>query len=126
MTQLSIQRIARRLLLAAALAASAFAWAGPEEDFVAARDAFRAGDARRLDLYASRLKNYVLEPYVSYWQLRMRLQEADPAEVRRFLAVYADAPVSKYLLADWLRLTGSSQRWDLFDAEFGQYTGDDL
>ena len=84
------------------------------------------GDARKLDLYARRLKGYVLEPYVAYWQLRMRLEEANPAELRRFFANYEDARVSGMLLADWLKLTGKNQQWDLFDADYPRYRGDDF
>ena len=44
------------------------------------------GRARRakLDGYAKRLKGYVLEPYVAYWQLNLRLEQASPGEVRAF------------------------------------------
>jgi soluble lytic murein transglycosylase len=68
-----LSRFGRLVLLAATLAPGAAA-AANEDDFLAARDAFRAGDARKLDLYARRINNYVLEPYVAYWQLRMRLE----------------------------------------------------
>lgn len=126
MTKFSFKVLARRLLLAAALFAPAISGAAPEDDFLAARDAYRAGDSRKLDFYASRLKNYVLEPYVAYWQLRVRLEEASPAEVRRFLTTYADAPVSRSLLADWLKLLGRTQQWELFDSDYARYSGEDL
>ena len=46
-----------------------------DDDFLAAREAFRAGDARKLDcLRAGGCKGHILEPYVAYWQLRLRLE----------------------------------------------------
>ena len=113
------------LLLGLALAAP-LAHAANEDEFLAAREAFRAGDARKLDLHARRLDNYVLEPYVSYWQLRMRLEESGAAEIRRFMANHADTPLAPRLLADWLRLLGRNQLWDQFDLEYPLYVGADL
>jgi soluble lytic murein transglycosylase len=119
--------IARCVALAMALAASAPASAADAgDDFLAAREAFRAGDARRLELYASRLQNYVLEPYVAYWRLRLRLEEASASEVRRFLTSYADTPLTGRLLGDWLRMLGRTQQWDVFDAEYPRYSGEDI
>jgi len=126
MVKLFLTRIAAPLLTAAVLIVPGTAGAAPEDDFLAARDAFRAGDARKLDVYARRLNNYILEPYVAYWQLRMRLDEAGAAEVRRFMSVHADTPLANRLLADWLRMLGRTQQWDQFDLEFQGYAGEDL
>ena len=115
----------RCLLVTAAMATTSPA-AAAKDDFLAARDAFRAGDARKLDFCASRLQNYILEPYVAYWQLRLRLEEATAPEIRRFLATYADTPLANRLLADWLRVLGKNQQWDLFDADYAVYGGEDL
>src|SRR5687768_9311543 len=52
MLKTSISRWIRPLLLAAALFAPAPASAANEDEFLAARDAFRAGDARKLDYHA--------------------------------------------------------------------------
>src|SRR6188508_3540132 len=103
MLTLRIRNTARRLLLAALLFAPLAASAAQDDDFLAAREAFRSGDARKLDLYATRLQNYVLEPYITYWRLRMRLENASPAEVRAFFANYADTPLANRLLTDWLK-----------------------
>ena len=126
MLKFSLKRRVLPLLLAAALVAPGAAAAASEDDFIAARDAFRVGDARKLDSYARRLNNYVLEPYIAYWQLRLRLEEAGAAEVRRFMTVYADTPLAPRLLVDWLRLLGRTGRWDQFDIDFPRYAGEDL
>jgi soluble lytic murein transglycosylase len=125
MAKVSTSRIAR-LLLVAGLAACGAAGAASEDDFVAAREAFRAGDARKLDLYARRLDNYILRPYVAYYQLRLRLDEASPAEVRRFMSAYADTPLAARLLSEWLRQLGRTGQWDAFDADFPRYKGEEL
>ena len=121
-----IRTFARALILAALLAASAGGRAGVEDDFLAAREAYRVGDGRKVDALAQRLRGYVLEPYVAYYQLRMRLESADPAEIRRFMATYEDTPLANRLLADWLKLTGKNQLWHHFDADYRRYTGDDI
>ena len=121
-------RIIRSALLLAALAASVptQAAAAAEDDFLAAREAFRSGDARKLEVHAKRLNNYILEPYVAYWRLRLRLEEAGPVEVRKFLTAYADTRVANLLLGEWLRLLGRTQRWGDFDIDFPRYGGEDL
>jgi soluble lytic murein transglycosylase len=121
-------RTTQKLLVGALVALFSISiWAAnPDEDFLAARDAFRTGDGRKLDLYAQRLKGYILEPYVTYWQLRMRLEESDPAELRAFMSANRDSPLSERLRNEWLKLLGRKQQWDLFDAEFPQLVRDDI
>src|SRR5687767_8672371 len=126
MTKVSLLRIARLLTVAAGLITAGASGAAAENDFLAAREAFRAGDSRKLDTYARRLNNYILQPYVAYFQLRLRLDEAGAAEVRRFMANHADTPLAGRILADWLRLTGRTGQWDEFDAAHAGYTGEDL
>lgn len=103
------------LLGAVAVSASA---AGQDEDFLAAREAFRTGDAALLDRHAQRLKGHILEPYVTYWQIRLRLDRTDPAAVQAFLATHQDSAVSERLRIEWLKSLGARQQWDIFDAEF--------
>jgi soluble lytic murein transglycosylase len=114
------------LLAVAAALCSSPAVAASDDDFLAAREAFRVGDARKLDMYAKKLHGYVLEPYVAYWQLRMRLEDASPAEIRRFIVTHSDTLLASRMLTDWLRQLGRSQQWDLFDAEYPRFAGDDL
>ncbi|MGQ0751866.1 MAG: transglycosylase SLT domain-containing protein [Betaproteobacteria bacterium] len=118
-----------RILLAGALLGLASApacAAGQDDDFLAAREAFRTGDAARVDRYAQRLKGYILEPYVAYWRLRMRLDSADPSELRSFIGANQDSAVSERLRIDWLKALGARQQWDLFDAEFPRLARDDI
>jgi len=119
---------AQKWLMAVALVFAGItgAAASYEDDFLAAREAFRVGDAARLERHAQRLKGYVLEPYVTYWRLRMRLDQADPAELRAFISAHADSAVSERLRSEWLKMLGEKKQWDLFDAEFPSLARDDI
>jgi soluble lytic murein transglycosylase len=112
------------LLVMVTVAAQA---AAPDRDFLAARKAFRNGNAAQLDAYAKRLRGYLLEPYVLYYQLKMRrLDDASPEDVHAFIASYHDSPLSERLRADWLKVLGKSERWDLFEQELPQLRDADL
>ena len=99
--------------------------ASQDDDFLAAREAFRVGDAVRLERYAKLLNGYVLEPYVDYWRFRLRLENATVGEVQALLTRLKDGPVSNSLRTDWLKMLGMKQQWDLFDAEYPLLVGDD-
>lgn len=113
-------------LLLLVLVSSAAAGAGTDDDVLAAREAFRVGDSKKLALYGQRLTGHLLEPYVQYWQLRTRLAAASPDEIRAYIEANRDSPLSERLRNDWLKLLGSRQRWDLFDAEFPRLVRDDI
>src|SRR5262249_6129435 len=128
--------IAMRLphILAALACTATFALGGgvaaalaqpPDADFIAARDAFRAGDSARLDGVAPRLKGHLLEPYVSYWQIKLNLADADPERVRAFLTRYDGMPLADRLRSEWLKSLGKRQQWSLFEAEYPKRAGDD-
>jgi len=102
----------------ALLCVFAEAAATPENDYLALRDAFRAGEATRVNTYTARLKGHVLEPFALYLQLLMRLKETDPDEIRAFIALYSDSHLSDKLRGDWLRLLGKNQEWEMFLGEF--------
>ena len=101
------------------------ALAEQNSDFLAAYDAFRAGDQIKLERYAQRLKNSPLEVYVSYYRLRMGIVKADAATVKAFLSRPEDTPVIDLLRADWLKLLGDRRHWALFDAEFPRLIRED-
>jgi soluble lytic murein transglycosylase-like protein len=121
-------------------------------DFLAAHDAFLAGDTAKLERYAQRLKKTPLEVYVSYYQLNLALEKADakpvlspskssgqalrsgiegpissPVEkaVKNFLARPEDTPIIDQLRGEWLKLLGNNQQWDLFDAEYPRLLNED-
>src|SRR5258705_10230050 len=112
------------LVLAGAFA-SAYGAAGDDE-FLAAREAFRTGNSARLEKHAAKMKGQLLESYVSYWQLIMRLEQASPEAARAFLAANRDSPLSERLRTEWLKALGRREQWDLFNAELPLVGGDDI
>ncbi|MDO8413196.1 MAG: transglycosylase SLT domain-containing protein, partial [Gallionellaceae bacterium] len=108
------------LLLFPALLLPAVAATNQDADFLAARDAFRLGNATKLDTLAARLKHHPLEPYLAYYQLRIRLETASPASIQTFLARTADTPISDRLRAEWLKLLGQKQQWKTFMTEYAR------
>ena len=85
--------------------------AGQEEDFIAARNAFQAGDRARLARIAPALQGYVLEPYVAYWQLKLDLDTASADEVRAFLRRYGNSVVGERLRGEWLKVVAIRGSW---------------
>src|SRR6266446_5170611 len=125
-------RSATALAMAAGLAASLANFAGgvahaqpTDADFAVARDAFHAGDAARLDKIAPRLKGHLLESYVEYWQLRLKLDDADPDRVQSFLARREGGPLADRLRGEWLKSLAKRGQWTLFAAEYPKRAGDD-
>lgn len=98
---------------------------GPDEAILAAHAAFRAGDAVRLARYAAALEGHVLQPYVEYWQLKVRLDEMPSTEVRAYLARYPGSYLADRLRADWLKELGKRRDWQTFDLEFAALSVDD-
>lgn len=82
--------------------------------FLAAAQAYRAQDAGRLAAYVSRIESGVLDPYLAYWQLELRIDQAEPAEVAAFLERYADTLVAERLRATWLKRLADEQNWPQF------------
>jgi len=63
--------------------------------------------------------------YVSYYQLRLNLENADPGMVIGFLSRPEDTPMIDRLRGEWLKLLGKKQRWELFDAEYPRLLNED-
>jgi soluble lytic murein transglycosylase len=93
--------------------------------FLSAKSAFDAGGRTRLAALAPKLKGHVLEPYVEYWQLFLRLPAAPAEDVRDFLSRHSGSALAEQMRADWLKVLARSGRWELFQAEQPAYAGDD-
>ena len=117
-----------RLLWVAGLALAAASAHGAvgDDDFLAAREAFRIGNAAKLEASARRLKGHLLQPYVAYWLLSMRLDQAPAEDVRAFLTANRDGPLSERLRNEWLKALGRREQWELFNAELPPLVGDDV
>ena len=101
--------------------------ANPRDDTVlAAQDAYRAGDALKLARVAKGLERHALAPWVEYWRVSMRLEDATPADVQAFLSAYKDTYVAERLRGEWLKVLGRRADWVNFDRELPLYARDDL
>lgn len=107
-----------KFVLLLALLIPVVAMAGQEEDFLAAREAFRKGDAATLERIAVRLKDSPLEPYLTYYQLRMHWDEQDTGAIRRFLSRAEDTPIIDQFRGEWLKYLAKRQRWEEFATEY--------
>ncbi len=105
-----MRRLPKWIFALCALVATT-ACAGDDEDFLVAREAFRVGNAQKLDSAASRLNDYPLYPYIAYWQFRLRLNDADKSDVDAFLLRHAETPLAAQLTSDWLKVLGRRGEW---------------
>lgn len=104
------------------------AWAdSPQDDFVAARQAYNERDAAALDQYSSRLhgQDYILAPYVDYWRTLLLLETASTEEVREFLTRYDEFPFANRVRIEWLKKLGKRGEWPTFFEELSRMTGED-
>ena len=97
-----------------------------DDSVLAAYDAYRAGDPMKFAAHTKKLEGHVLEPWLDYWRMSMRLEDTPNREVREFLATHANLYVSERLRADWLRVLGKRAEWTEFDRQASRYTRDDL
>ncbi len=92
--------------------------ANGDEQFFAARDAYRAGDRGKLERAATSLAGHELEAYVDYWRLMLDLKDGDGSAVEAFLIRHDNTYVAEKLRVDWLRQQGKKQQWSTFDREY--------
>jgi soluble lytic murein transglycosylase len=121
-----ILKLFRVFAAACALFAAAQALARETDAVVGAYDAYNAGDALRFARYAKSLEGHRLAPWVAYWGLSMRLEDAPVAEVRAFLERYRDSYVAERLRGEWLKVLGKRADWGEFEREQALYAREDL
>ena len=97
-----------------------------DDALLGAYDAYRAGDPIKFAKHAARIEGHVLEPWLDYWRLSMRLEDAANREVREFFAKHPNDYVSERLRSDWLRVLGKRGDWTEFERQSPLYTRDDL
>lgn len=114
------------LALAAPLVLSAAPRAAGDEAVLTAYDAYRAGDALKFARVAKKLDGHLLEPWIDYWRLAMRLEDVPPAEVRAFFEEHSNTYVAELLRADWLKVLGKRGDWAEFERELALYPREDL
>ncbi|HXZ92972.1 MAG TPA: transglycosylase SLT domain-containing protein [Burkholderiales bacterium] len=115
------------LCLLAPMAQAAARGSSVDEAVLTAYDAYHAGDPMKLARAAQALpKDYALAPYVAYWTLSLRLEDASDADVQAFLDKYPGTYVAKLLRADWLKVLGQRADWADFEKERASVASPDL
>jgi soluble lytic murein transglycosylase len=117
-----------KFVLLLLLALPGYALADQESDFRVAREALRVGDTVRLDKVAERLKDTPLEPYVTYYQLRLHWGTKTTDQIKAFLARSDESPVVDQFLGEWLKYLGKRENWEEFAEAYSrlQNTDDEL
>lgn len=101
-----------------------------DQRFLAAREAFRKGNATELHDAANRLnKAHPLAIYAENYRLRNLMARDDTAGIGEFLDHHDGSYVAERLRADWLRWLAKNKQWSEVDREFSRLrapTADDL
>ena len=93
-----------------------------------AYDAFRGGELIKLQRAAAQVPaTHVLAPYLEYWRLKLRIEDAavDP-EVRAYLEAQPGTYLADRLRADWLKELGKREDWAAFEQALPLLQQDDV
>jgi soluble lytic murein transglycosylase len=116
-----------RILTLIALALTQAAQAQPKGDdqVIDAYQAWREGNRQKLAQLLPQVRGHALEPWVAYWELRARLDTAQPQEMQDFFTRYAGTYQEDRLRNDWLLLLGQRRDWTTFAAEYPKFRMND-
>ena len=84
-------------------------------------NAFKRNDKKRLTGLLPQAKGHPLEPWAAYWELKARLDEASPQEIRSFFNKFEGSYQEDRLRNDWLLLLGSRRDWTTLESEYPHY-----
>jgi soluble lytic murein transglycosylase len=87
--------------------------------------AYKNRDRKRLSAALPSMRGYILEPWVAYWELSLRLDEASKSEIQDFLQRYSGTYQEDRLRADWLVQLGRNREWETFAREIPAYRMND-
>ena len=91
-----------------------------------AYDAYRAGDALKFARHAKRLEGHLLAPWIEYWRLALRLEDASASDIGEFFSRHGNTYAAERLRAEWLKVLGKRGDWPEFDRESALYAREDL
>jgi soluble lytic murein transglycosylase len=97
-----------------------------DESILAAYDAYRAGDAMKLAKHSKKAGEHALAPWLDYWRVALRLEDASASDVAQFFAHHGDTYVAELLRADWVKVLGKRRAWQDFDREMEKVPRPDL
>ena len=83
--------------------------------------AFKLGERKQLTQLLPQAKGSLLEPWAAYWELSLRLDQAEKAEIESVLAHYAGSYQEDRLRAEWLLQLGRNRDWATFRAQLPLY-----
>ena len=83
--------------------------------------AFKLGDRKQLTQLLPQAKGSLLEPWAAYWEMAVRLDQADKADIESMLARYAGSYQEDRLRAEWLLQLGRNRDWATFRAQLPLY-----
>ena len=92
--------------------------AAGDDAIIAAHKAFLAQDSARLYDISEKTKGHVLDAYVRFWALSLRIKDAEPEELRDFLNRNAGMVIAEELRQNWLHVLGEKAQWELFTWQF--------
>ncbi len=93
---------------------------GPGDSaFLEARTAFTRGESVRLGRAMAAMDAHPLKPWAEYWQLRLRLDGDDAADVPGFLERQAGSYLADRLRSDWVKKLGEKGDWEGVRREAG-------
>src|SRR5205085_448088 len=96
-----------------------------DDPILDAYQAWRQGNRPRLAQLLPQARGHTLEPWVAYWELRSRLDTAQPPEIQDFFTRYAGSYQEDRLRNDWLLLLGQRRDWTNFAAEYPKFRMND-
>lgn len=82
--------------------------------FTAARDALGRNQTQAYRKLLAQLQDYPLYPYLVYWDLEKRLNQASANDIREFLDKYSDSYVGSRLRYDWLQTLARDEQWKTY------------
>lgn len=82
-----------------------------------AYDAWRAGDAMKLARHAKSLEGHLLAPWLEYWRLSLRLEDATAEDVREFFEQHGATYPGELLRLEWAKVLGKREAWKDFERE---------
>jgi soluble lytic murein transglycosylase len=98
--------------------------ADPDDNLVAAQQAWQARNIHALERYAKKLANYpLLTDYPAFWLLDAQLSQPGTVpnqDVRAFLARFPESPLQEPLRVSWLKALAREGEWDVFSAQVTQ------
>ena len=114
------------LVFSSFVVTGSWAQARGDEAILEIHQAFKKGDRKRMAVLMPQVAQHPLEPWAAFWDMKLRLEAASPAEVQAYLGKYSGSYQEDRLRNDWLQLLGSRRDWSNFAAEYPNYRmGDD-